>query len=142
MEFLLFILPILFTHLFGFFDGMQTIRKDYGTKYFNRVYQYYLNRDDDYLKWYIGGNDFYPPANPFKCDFWHLMKFGWTFCISAIALSIVLVSITYPSYWLILYIFLYGVEGFSFSFYYSYILRDDRTFREYIETIIGNWKKR
>ena len=115
MEFLAFILPFFFTHLLGLFDGAQTARKDYGYKN-NLIWNYIVKQGRDYEAWYVGGNDKYPAGNPLKCDFWHFMKFGWTFCLSMIALSVVLATLVFPSYWLLLYAFLYGVEGFSFSF--------------------------
>lgn len=133
MEILLYILPIFFTHLFGLFDGAQTARKDYPYTH-NRIWDYYEKmKMYKYKRWYMGGNENYPPGNPLKCDFWHFMKWCWTLCISAIAISVVLVSITYPSHWLLGYIFLYGIEGFSFSFYYSYVFRTDKTFKQFIK---------
>ncbi len=142
MELFLTILPILFTHLFGFFDACQTARKDYGFADYNRIWQYYRNKGEDYQQWYRGGNDKYPPGNPLQCDFWHFCKHMWTFCLSAIALSVILVSITYPSYWLLVYGFLYGIEGLSFTFYYSYVLRSDRNFRWYLHHLLfENWKR-
>lgn len=140
MELFLTILPILWIHLFGFFDACQTARKDY--PYLNSViFDWLETKDVSYRNWYHGGNDRYPPGNPFKCDFWHFMKFGWTFCISGCALSIVLVTLLYPSYWLILYGFLYGAEGLSFTFYYSYVLRTDRNFKWYLNHLLfSNWK--
>lgn len=140
MECLLYILPVLFAHLFGFFDACQTARKDYPYAN-NAIWDWIQKKDYGYRLWYVGGNDLYPPGNPFKCDFWHFCKHLWTFCISAIALSVALVTLVCPSYWIILYGFLYGVEGLSFTFYYSYALRTDRNFKWYLNHLInGNWK--
>lgn len=140
MELLLYILPILFIHLFGFFDACQTARKDYAYTD-NAIWNWIQSKELKYTYWYQGGNSIYPPGNPFKCDFWHFMKHCWTFCISGCALSIILVTLIYPSYFLILYGFLYGVEGLSFTFYYSYVLRTDRNFKWYIKSFATwGWK--
>ncbi len=139
MTILLFLLPIFFTMLFGVFDALQTARKDYPYTN-NKIWNYMQRQGEGYMNWYKGGNDIYPPYDPFHCDFWHTMKYAWTFCISAIALSTVLVSIIYPSYWLLLYALLYGVEGFTFQFFYSYWLHTDRTFKDYINrTLTTLW---
>jgi hypothetical protein len=55
-----------------------------------------------------------------------------SFLISAMILSAMLATLLYPSPFLILYGFAYGVEGLSFTFYYSFILRKDRTWGWYL----------
>ena len=137
---MIYLLPIIFIHLFGLFDGAQTARKDY--PYENNAIWNYLKKNVESANWYIGGNHIYPPGNPFKADIWHICKHCWTFCISGCALSIVLVTYLYPSYWLLGYGFLYGVEGLSFTFYYSYVFRTDRDFRWYIKNLfMWGWEK-
>lgn len=122
------LLPVMFTMLFGFFDACQTARKDYPWTN-NRIWDYIKSQGKDYVNWYYGGNDKYPPGNPFRCDFWHFCKHCWTFCLSMIGLSSVLVGMNDPTYAVLFYVFLYGVEGITFTFFYSYWLRTDRNFR-------------
>lgn len=140
MEFLITILPVIFLHLFGLFDAMQTARKDYPYTD-NLIWDYIQKQGSDYVNWYKGGNHIYPPGNPFKCDFWHWAKFMWTFCISGALLSMMLAMQLYPSYWLlIIAIFGYGIEGFSFNFYYSYVFRKDRDYKWYLKNILRGWQ--
>lgn len=128
------LLPVIFTVLLGLFDGAQTARKDYPFEN-NRIWNWIQNKGTDYILFYIGGNDKYPPGNPSKCDFWHLMKWCWTLCISLIALSSFLAGriVELPLAWAgLFFAFLYGVEGLSFSFFYAYVFRTDVRWKQFL----------
>jgi len=135
------LLPILLTHLFGMFDGAQTVRKDAPEQ--SKFWTNKLTMTDYTMessvyspaeKWFIGGNYKFPPGNPFKCDFWHWCKWMWTLCISATVTTAVMAALILPREWgygLLSYVFLYAVEGFTFTFYYSFAFRKDRTWQWY-----------
>lgn len=96
--------------------------------------------------WYIGGNDYYfPPKYFWTSDFWHAMKNLWVLCISGISISCIMVGYLFNerirwlrSVWtlrsdrwrifvrltpFVLYVFLYWLEGATFSFFYHYVFQ-------------------
>lgn len=140
MEFLITILPFVFGVLAGFFNALMDSRLDYGFKDYSIPLKYFYRKGEDYLKWYEGGNHLYPAGNPFEADYWHWCKHMMLFCNSGAVLSAVLATLLYPSHWLILYGFYYGVHGITFTFFYSYALRSDRHFRWYLHHLLRTWK--
>lgn len=158
MDLFLIVLPVLWIVLFGILDAAQTARKDYANMsiFWRHPKDYWdefvfkaqginwrtsvLKGNTIYTKfdlWYLGGNNWYPdPGLPWNCDFWHFCKNCWTYCIGLCAMSIVVVAIQVPSYWLLLYGLLYGVEGLTFMFFYHYIFRKDRNINEFINRLI------
>lgn len=114
MRILVYILPLLFTFLFGVFDAAQTARKDYPDKSifwehdseswkvltakrtdlaFRDSVKAGLTEFTSFDLWYIGGNDFYKPPKYFwTSDFWHTMKNLWVLCISGIGVSCLMVG--------------------------------------------------
>ena len=146
MLWLLGLAPVLFIILFGIFDGAQTVRKDaphesifwkhdggiehLASVAYDQNTRYHVNAYD---RWFIGGNKWYPPHKIFhikwpgkehqQADFWHSMKGWWTFCISGATVTAALAG-SIIGWWIFIpYIFLYGVEGLVFNFFYKYAFR-------------------
>ena len=147
MNFLIILFPSLFLIFFGIFDGAQTARKDLYDK--STLYDYYKNKNGNdkfghsYLEWYKGGNNiFTKPGNPLKCDFWHFCKNMWTYCISGFALSLILsfLLLQYPyKFFLLFYIFSYGIEGLTFMFFYGWVFRKEKEYKNILSFMYNKY---
>ncbi len=140
MKFLIFILPFIFAFISGLFKAVQDSRSD-TPKEINMLYDYIAKKGSEYINWWDGGNNKYPPGNPFKCDLWHFGGHVRTFCFSGAVLSAVLTTLLYPSLWETLYGFCYGIIGITFTFFYSYVFRKDHNFKWYLNHLKNIWKK-
>jgi hypothetical protein len=146
----LFLSAFVITFLFGKYDALQTSRKDNPSRmkewtYSDIDYSIHVQsaQNEDYREsvkktydgnfrlWFVGGNKWYAPGSMFRSDFWHYMKFMWISCIPGIAISSGLSMSMSTGWWDFLYIFLFNVEGTTFTVQYWWRTRKDVTWEQF-----------
>ena len=124
------LLPLFFLVMYGVFDAIQTVVRDFPKDNCIRNYCFRLTKSrESYInllnvRWYCGNNPDNNPAYFWTSDCWHLAKWGRLYSMSAMV-GVLLAP--YIHWWALGFPLLAHVEGVVFSINYHYILRTGET---------------